>query len=229
MGLAYYTADQIQDRQAEVQGELKRQPSWVLREGRMTEWLAKTDCGSRIVDFGAGSGEMEKQLIELGFTDISAVDIDNYLQDIGPGVKVNFVKADLSRDRLEIPDASADIVFAIQIFEHLENPWHCAREIMRIAKPGGRIYFSIPDVTSLINRLSFLFTGRFKTYGLKNNHISIYTGETFRKLWGDGAEIKGIYHSKAWIRFFGRKLRLPGDSWLGKRFSRKIAYCLVRR
>jgi len=229
MGLDYFTSDKIGGRQTDVAKELKRQPSWVLREGRLKKWLKDSPKDLKIVDLGSGSGEMEQQLLALGFHNLTAVDIDRYFPEDLMQLGVGFVKADLSRDTLDIPDASTDIVFAVQIFEHLENPWHCAREIRRIIKPGGKIYFSIPDVCSFINRVSFLFKGDFRTYGVTNNHLSVFTTSLFKKLWQDDVEICGVYHSEAWIKILGRKIRFPGDSMFGKLFSRKIAYCLIRR
>lgn len=37
----------------------------------------------------------------------------------------------------EIADNSFDVVFSVDVFEHLQRPWDAARECVRIVKPGG--------------------------------------------------------------------------------------------
>ncbi len=230
MGLGFFTTDQMPDRQAEVSGELKRQPSWVLRDGLLQRVLGGLDKTASIVDLGSGSGETERQLLQLGFTNITTVDIGDYLDFPGKDTAaIKQVRADLSKDVLDIPAESADVVLALQMLEHLENPWHCAREILRIAKPGAIIFVSIPDATSFINRMIYLFRADVPTYAVKNNHISLFTKALFSKLWGGKVEFKTTFHSEAYFKLFNRKLRFNGNSWFGRLFARKVAYCLMRR
>ncbi len=40
---------------------------------------------------------------------------------------------------LPFPDASFDLVYANWVFEHVENPEHVAKELLRVTKPGGWI------------------------------------------------------------------------------------------
>ncbi|MBV5263915.1 class I SAM-dependent methyltransferase [Pinisolibacter sp. B13] len=37
----------------------------------------------------------------------------------------------------QIPDDSFDVVFSMDVFEHVREPWEAARECIRITKPGG--------------------------------------------------------------------------------------------
>ncbi|MDQ7815038.1 MAG: methyltransferase domain-containing protein [Patescibacteria group bacterium] len=230
MGLEYLTTEQMPERQERLGHELKRQPSWVLRDGLLEKEFGSSDREMRIVDLGSGSGETERQLLGLGFKNISSVDIYDFMDFPGKETSaIKFVKADLSKDALDFSDATADVVLALQILEHLENPWHCAREILRIAKPGATIFVSIPDASSFVNRLKYLFTSDIPTYGLKNNHIALFTKALFWKLWRESVTLKTVYRSEAYVKVFGRKLRFDGNSWIGRLFSRKIAYCLIRR
>jgi hypothetical protein len=45
--------------------------------------------------------------------------------------------ADLTDCRATIPDASFDVVFSSDVFEHIDRPWLAAQEIARILRPGG--------------------------------------------------------------------------------------------
>jgi SAM-dependent methyltransferase len=37
----------------------------------------------------------------------------------------------------QVPDDSFDVVFSLDVFEHVQRPWDAARECIRITKPGG--------------------------------------------------------------------------------------------
>ncbi|GLQ06407.1 class I SAM-dependent methyltransferase [Sneathiella chinensis] len=42
----------------------------------------------------------------------------------------------------EIPDNSFDLVFSVDVFEHIQYPWKAASEISRILRPGGLTFHS---------------------------------------------------------------------------------------
>lgn len=52
-----------------------------------------------------------------------------------------------------------DYVVSIEALEHLENPWHVAREANRVMKMGGKFFLTTPNVLSLKSRLSYLLYG----------------------------------------------------------------------
>lgn len=229
MSLPYYTADQISERHGEIAGALRRQPTWGLRAGLVEGWLKGVPKDARIVDIGSGSGELERQLVALGYANLTSVDIDDYLDRAAIGASPAFVKADVSRDRIDLPDASQDVAFALQMFEHLENPWHCAREILRVVKPGGRIIVSIPHATSFANRWTFFRTGEIDSYSIKNNHISLFSNALFHLLWKGQAKILRTETSEGYIKLgFGKKIRFRPETRLGRAFARKIAYVMER-
>ncbi len=231
MGLAFYNAQEIAERHDEIQSALRHQPAWCLRDGLIKEWLKALPKDAKITDLGSGIGEMERQIFGMGFTNVTSVDIDEYIDRGLIGGNPHFVKANLSTDRIDIPDESQDVVLATQVFEHLENPWHCAREMVRMCKPGGLIIVSIPDALSFANRVKYFFTGEIDSYGITNNHISTFTKSTFALLWRGKTEVIRRDYGEGFIRipFTGRKLRFSGKSLLGKWFTRKTAYVMRKK
>ncbi len=230
MGLAHYDATELAERHSEVESALRHHITWVSRDGLIKEWLKELHRDASITDLGSGIGENERQLFAEGFKHITSVDIDDYLDRGLIGNKPRFVEADLSKDRLDLPDALQDVVLAIQVLEHLENPWHCAREMLRICKPGGLIIVTIPDGLSLANRLKYLFTGQIDTYAVTNNHISTFTKATFALLWRGQATVIRRDYAEGFLRvpFTGKKIRFSGKSLLGKWFTRKTAYVMKK-
>lgn len=47
-------------------------------------------------------------------------------------------------ERLPFKDASFDAILSLAVLEHVRDPFACAREMLRIIKPGGKIMCSVP-------------------------------------------------------------------------------------
>lgn len=45
---------------------------------------------------------------------------------------------------IPLPDQSVDIILCTQVLEHLQYPARALKEMHRLLKPGGRLYFSVP-------------------------------------------------------------------------------------
>jgi len=47
-------------------------------------------------------------------------------------------------EQLPFADESLDGVFSVAVLEHVKDPFCCAREIMRVLKPGGVVFAAVP-------------------------------------------------------------------------------------
>jgi SAM-dependent methyltransferase len=52
-------------------------------------------------------------------------------------------------EHLPFKDNSFDAVLSIAVLEHVRDPFKCAREIIRVLKPGGELYCSVPFLQPL--------------------------------------------------------------------------------
>jgi SAM-dependent methyltransferase len=52
-------------------------------------------------------------------------------------------------EELPFRDASFDAVISIAVLEHVKDPFRCAREIIRVLKPGGQLLCSVPFLQPL--------------------------------------------------------------------------------
>jgi 2-polyprenyl-3-methyl-5-hydroxy-6-metoxy-1,4-benzoquinol methylase len=116
----------------------------------------------RTLDIGAGEGAFTRRLLDLGFSNVEALDID------GAGFRVPEVHChviDLDSDGWADSLGSYGLIVALETIEHLENPWRFFRNLGRLLQPGGHLLLSSPNVTSWYSRLLFLRHGELHWFG----------------------------------------------------------------
>jgi len=98
-------------------------------------WLAVRLPLRRVLDLGAGTGKLTRQLVALG-ADVVAVEPGNemraMLQRVLPGVEAHAGSA----EAIPLPDESVDAVTAAQAF-HWFRTGEALAEIHRVLRPGG--------------------------------------------------------------------------------------------
>lgn len=131
------------------------------------EWLrseSQTATTPQIIDFGAGQGILTRRLTEaLPGAHVLAIDAMQQPSWIRSGASVSWVVHDLNQPLAEskIRPGSIDLLLAIEVIEHLENPRFQLRQWFQFLKPGGKLLFSTPNVESLRSLLSLYFRGHF--------------------------------------------------------------------
>ncbi len=159
---------------------IEHSTSWTVRDGVLERLFAGKPASAAVLDVGCGNGANLALFRRLGATTLAGVDLDEYLaSDLRP--VVDFRTLDLNRDALPWPDATFDVVACLQVAEHLENPFHLAREAARVLKPGGLFLLSVPNHLNLTFRLKFLLTGEMPPWTATNNHLQFVLGNVFRK------------------------------------------------
>ena len=114
----------------------------------------------RVLDFGAGTGAVAAILAGLPTVEsVVAADLAPPANDGADG-GVRWLRADLN-ESLPLPDHEFDLVVAVEIIEHLENPRAVAREWHRLLKPGGALVMSTPNVEGIRSLLALVFRGHF--------------------------------------------------------------------
>jgi|WetSurMetagenome_2_1015567.scaffolds.fasta_scaffold210963_2 SAM-dependent methyltransferase len=107
--------------------------------------------GKRVIDLACGDGRTTYLLRKMGAI-VSPYDIfpeSCKLPDDTPQF------ADVGQ-ALPIADGSADLVILQEVIEHLPNQLFALQEICRILKPGGELFLTTPNKSSLVAKLSYL-------------------------------------------------------------------------
>lgn len=114
------------------------------------------DKKSNILILGSGAGAFDQKLYDEGYVNITSIEFvqESFLAK-GPKLLVK----DLNNDFDDL--GQFDVIFAIEVIEHLENQFHFIRNIKKILNIDGVLFLSTPNVENTFVRLEFLFLGRF--------------------------------------------------------------------
>jgi len=130
--------------------------SMPFRPGNMTFYTPRTsvlECVKaetasfygRVLDVGCGFMPYRK-LIESVTSVYSYVGMDlerpTYYRDVDPDLKWN-------GSRIPAEDESFDCVMATEFLEHYSEPEKVLREILRVMKPGGKFFATVPFIWNL--------------------------------------------------------------------------------
>ena len=102
--------------------------------------------GLKVLDLGCGDGRA------VDFFRNMDLDVEYYGVDIEMSPEVSQrIRADVSFDTFDginLPylDASFDVVYSNQVFEHVENPAALLRQIARVLKPNGHFLGSVSQL-----------------------------------------------------------------------------------
>lgn len=156
--------------------------------------LHRSWAGGRIVELGAGHGEVGRALHGRGMQ-VVAIDLRR------PDGDFPFPYLELDLDEpfaervVEAMDGAADTVVALDVIEHLSRPERSLREIRRTMKPGAALVASTANVAYVLVRLMLLI-GQFN-YGKKGildrTHTRLFTVRSFcRMLEGEGFRVESV-------------------------------------
>ncbi|MEM2131444.1 MAG: class I SAM-dependent methyltransferase [Candidatus Woesearchaeota archaeon] len=131
----------------------------------------KTKEKIKLLDIGVGNREKTKRYVELGF-EVYGVDV-HLEEGIDLDIEIKFI--DINKDNFPFQNNFFDVVVCTEVFEHLEDYHNSLKEISRIIKKNGLLIVSMPNVSSLLQRINFLFKAEFRKFEMppeKYGHIN---------------------------------------------------------
>jgi SAM-dependent methyltransferase len=131
---------------------------------RWRETLPYAPPGSRVLDLGAGFlyEALFRFFRDSGF-DYTAIDIDRRAVDSNraAGARFGFGPERFLHGRntqLDVPDDSADLVFASHCIEHSDDLPKTFKELRRVLRPGGHIFFAVPTTVDPSAEHTYFFS-----------------------------------------------------------------------
>ena len=105
------------------------------------------------LDIGPGSGRWINFLKKQKSKNIYAVDISDKVIDINKTNCDKIFKLDFEKKKIPLQNNSIDLIICLEVLEHLRQPDHFLKEIMRLLKKDSIAVFSIPNILSFSSRV----------------------------------------------------------------------------
>ncbi len=113
--------------------------------------LASYLKGHKILDVGCGSGDITLELIKvMKVKEAIGIDLTEESIETCKRKGIDARKVDVEKDRLPFEDNYFDVVFCLEVIEHLYDPIHLLMETRRILKSGGFLVISTPNLASCV-------------------------------------------------------------------------------
>jgi SAM-dependent methyltransferase len=148
-------------------------------------------AGQRLLDFGCGHAPY--------LLDFRARGVDVAGAEIAPDVVAAYRARGIDVRRIDDPeripftDASFDVVYLMQVMEHIRDPHRFMRDARRVLRVGGEVFLALPNGESRW-RSAFgtdWVTGWFAPY-----HLFVHTTRSLRLV----AEANGFEFVESWSR-----------------------------
>ena len=149
----------------------------------------RANAGEAWLDVGCGDGRtsglwLQRRGCRYVGVDISATAVAQ-AQSHGLDSRVIHDASELPFD-----DGTFSGVLAVELLEHLFEPQRAAAEFLRVLKPGGMLFVSLPNVAYWRRRLELLLLGRFDPLGddlsikepWRDPHIRFFTPKTLGRM-----------------------------------------------
>jgi len=187
-------------------------------------------CGSlnglsgRVGDVGAGQGALALALANLGF-DVFACDRDAATFAVDHP-KIRFQAADLNT-AFPFGDESLDVICAVEVIEHLENPRHVLRECHRALRQNGTLIVTTPNILNVVSWITLPTSGNLMYFSqreyLSNHHITPLRLQDFKNMFAEiGFRLERVDYNAGKLPIPKLRHRIPlfakpfRNRWLGE-------------
>lgn len=172
--------------------------------------LEETKNSKKVLDLGCCTGAFFESFIKRG-QEVYGVEIDEEAVRIGKEKGYYIIEGDLEEEKTqkEIEKiAPFDAILALDVLEHLKDPWAFLINLKKFISKDGFIFATIPNIAHWKIRLK-LFFGNFDYSQegiLDRTHLRFFNYKTMLELFETtGYKIEKIFPTSSSIPFFPKK------------------------
>ncbi len=154
-----------------------------------------------VLEVGVGEGEISAQLGAL-YPESHIVGIDLHDESLAAGWRMRgFVGVYADIARLPFPPMAFDLVMAIEVLEHVDDPVAALAELVRVSR--GRVVLSVPREP--IWRVANMARGKYLAdLGNTPGHIQHWSRRSFAELVGSQLEVVSVSTPFPWTMIEAR-------------------------
>ena len=181
--------------------------------------------GSKVLDIGCGRCEVLDAFTKLDL-DISGIDASERIRDFAPKTISKLEILDFSKENIPFDDDEFDVIFTKSVIEHISDPTHLMKEILRILKPGGIFISLTPEWTSQMKTF-YDDPTHVHPYQLKGLEV-LFTVSGFKDVHSETFYYHELLWKSAFWRFFASVLRKFISNKTGKYLAEHTGIKLFR-
>lgn len=179
----------------------------VFHNERIKMWLTIANYkNKKVLDVGCNTGIITIPLAKAG---VKIVGIDNNRDDIKK-IKRNLKKEGLSEKiavyanarKLPFKDKTFDVVLLSDLLEHTSDPKKAADEAIRVTKPGGLIYATVPYHLHPVVRFDWLRKALSSRKNVDEHPDIPFTYDKLRKFF-PGMKVRKMQLVHFWVSILG--------------------------
>lgn len=190
-------------------------------------------AGARVLDYGCGHAGYLSDFHHRGIA-ISGAEIAGYVVEACQRHGFDVHQVD-SFSHIPFDDRKFDIVYLMQVFEHLREPHVFMQELARILKGSGTLYLAVPNADSIWRKVlgNNWVSGWFAPF-----HLFHYNRASLTNLAKQhGFDVADSWSStpESWLRLNLKACLSPDEnqldrckSWLDSRLIRYVLMMLLR-
>jgi SAM-dependent methyltransferase len=144
------------------------------------------DAIDTVLEIGCGAGATLEWIRETrGARHTTGVELTGPAAELARRRVDRVICGDVENMALDIAPASLDLILALDVLEHLRDPWAAVRKLHPLLKPGGAMISSIPNVGHYSVALPLLVKGRWDYVDeglLDRTHLRFFVERTALEL-----------------------------------------------
>ncbi len=184
----------------------------------------------KILDYGAGTGELVRILDGIDGIEVTGVDIFPKPDDLQDSV--HWYQQDLN-STVKHEASYFDAIICSEVIEHLENPRAVFRDLKKLLKPSGKLILTTPNQENIRSFLTLIFRGHFAQFVGSHYpaHITALLSADLVHLCEETGFLnpKFIYTNRGWFPGVRMTWQQLFGKWLrGKWFSDNVGMVAIR-